>query len=204
MIAAILCTTRPLSRAALPGARTDLSIPNLITLARILSVPIVVWAIMSGQMAIAFGLFLAAGISDAVDGFLAKRFNMASELGAYLDPLADKALIVSIYVSLGIAGAIPGWLVILVVSRDIMIISAVILSWLIGSPVTVKPHPVSKLNTVAQIVFACVVLASLGFKFDPGILPDILMGCVAVLTLLSVGLYLAEWIRHIGAAGTGH
>lgn len=181
-----------------------MSLPNLITLARILSVPIVVWAIMSGQMAIAFGLFLAAGISDAVDGFLAKRFNMASELGAYLDPLADKALIVSIYVSLGIAGAIPGWLVILVVSRDIMIISAVILSWVIDRPVTVKPHPVSKLNTVAQIGFACVVLASLGFGFDAGILPNVLMGLVAVLTLLSVGLYLAEWIRHIGSAGVGH
>jgi cardiolipin synthase len=181
-----------------------LSIPNLITLARILMVPIVVWAITSGQMLIAFVLFLAAGVSDAVDGFLAKRFNMASELGAYLDPLADKALIVSIYVALGITGAIPGWLVILVVSRDIMIISAVILSWLMGNPVEVKPHPVSKLNTVAQIVFACVVLASLGFPFNAGWLVPVLMGCVAVLTLLSVGLYLAEWIRHIGSAGAGH
>ena len=185
------------------GGPSALNLPNLITVARILSVPIVVWAIMSGEMMFAFALFLAAGVSDAVDGFLAKRFNMTSELGAYLDPLADKALIVSIYVSLGIAGAIPAWLVILVVSRDIMIISAVLLSWLIDRPVTVKPHPVSKLNTVAQIGFACVVLASLGFQFNAGVLPAVLMVCVAVLTLLSVGLYLAEWIRHIGAAGTG-
>ena len=69
--------------------------------------PIVVWAIRSGEMLVAFGLFLVAGISDAVDGFIAKRFHMASELGAYLDPLADKALIVSIYVALGISGALP-------------------------------------------------------------------------------------------------
>ena len=82
-----------------------MSIPNLITLARIILVPIVVWAITSGQMLAAFALFVAAGISDAIDGFLAKRFHMASELGAYLDPLADKALIVSIYVALGITGA---------------------------------------------------------------------------------------------------
>ena len=102
-------------------------------------------------MLIAFLLFLAAGVSDAVDGFLAKRFNMASELGAYLDPLADKALIVSIYVALGIAEAIPRWLVILVVSRDIMIVGAVMLSWLVGKPVELKPLSVSKLNTVAQI-----------------------------------------------------
>ena len=75
-----------------------LSIPNLITLGRILLVPVVVWAIStSGAMWIAFVLFLAAGVSDAVDGYLAKRFNMTTELGAYLDPLADKALIVSIY-----------------------------------------------------------------------------------------------------------
>ena len=75
-----------------------MSIPNLITLARILLVPILIWAITSGEMRIAFLLFLAAGVSDAVDGFLAKRFGMATAVGAYLDPLADKVLIVSIYV----------------------------------------------------------------------------------------------------------
>ena len=77
---------------------------------------------------------------------------MTTELGAYLDPLADKVLIVSIYVALGITGAIPRWLVILVVSRDIMIVGAVMLSWLVGRPVAVKPLLVSKLNTAAQIV----------------------------------------------------
>ena len=77
-----------------------MSIPNIITLARILLVPFIVWAIASGQMEIAFAIFVVAGVSDAVDGFLAKRFNMSSELGALLDPLADKALLVSIYVAL--------------------------------------------------------------------------------------------------------
>ena len=159
--------------------------------------PVVVWAISSGQMWIAFVLFLVAGVSDAVDGFLAKRFGMTSELGAYLDPLADKALIVSIYVALGISGVIPGWLVILVVSRDIMIVGAVVLSWLIGSPVMMKPLLVSKLNTVAQIVFACVVLGSLGYNIEAKTLTLVLMGLVAVLTLLSVAAYVREWIRHM-------
>ena len=165
--------TRPsMERAPLGTARrgpsrgADLSIPNLITLGRILLVPVVVWAITAGEMRIAFVLFLAAGISDAVDGFLAKRFGMATELGAYLDPLADKAMIVSIYVALGIADAIPRWLVILVVSRDIMIVGAVILSWLVDKPMPLKPLLVSKLNTVAQIVLALLVLAALGFDFD--------------------------------------
>ncbi len=99
-------------------------------------VPVVVWAIASRQMQVAFLLFLAAGVSDAVDGFLAKRFNMASELGAHLDPLADKTLIVSIYVALGITDAIPRWIVILVVSRDILIIGGVMLAWFLGEPMT--------------------------------------------------------------------
>jgi cardiolipin synthase len=151
-------------------------------------------------MLIAFLLFLAAGVSDAVDGYLAKRFGMTSELGAFLDPLADKVLIVSIYVSLGITGAIPGWLVILVVSRDLMIVGAVMLSWLVGRPVEIKPLTVSKLNTVAQIVFAGLVLGALGLQFDPGITLPVGMAIVAVLTLLSVAFYVAEWVRHMGAA----
>ena len=111
-------------------------------------------------------LFLAAGISDGVDGS-PKRFHMASELGAYLDPLADKALIVSIYISLGIAGALPIFLVILVVSRDIMIISAFMLSWLVGKPMPVRPLAVSKANTLAQILLAILVLAEQGFGLMP-------------------------------------
>ena len=92
-----------------------MSIPNIITLGRIILVPIIVWAIASSQMEIALAIFLIAGVSDAVDGFLAKRFNMASELGALLDPLADKALLVSIYVALGIWGALPLWIEVTVV-----------------------------------------------------------------------------------------
>lgn len=190
--------------AALCPGLSGLSIPNLITLARILCVPLIVWAITAGEMMGAFILFLAAGISDAVDGFLAKRFNMASELGGYLDPLADKALIVSIYVALGITEAIPRWLVILVVSRDIMIIGAVMLTWLMGKPMRMKPHPVSKANTVAQIFLACLVLAALAFRFNAGWLLPVSIALVAVLTLLSIAFYVAEWIRHVGSNGTGH
>ncbi len=180
-----------------------LSIPNIITLGRILLVPIVVWAIASGTMWIAFVLFVGAGVSDAVDGYLAKRFNMTTELGAYLDPLADKALIVSIYLTLGINGAIPRWLVILVVSRDILIVGGIMLSWVVGSPLKIKPLLVSKLNTVAQILFACVVLGSLGFDIQADTLKLVLMGLVAALTLLSVAAYVAEWVRHVNSATAG-
>jgi cardiolipin synthase len=180
-----------------------LSIPNLITLCRILLVPVVVWAITAGEMRVAFVLFLAAGISDAVDGFLAKRFGMGTELGAFLDPLADKAMLVSIYVALGIMAVVPRWLVILVVSRDIMIVGAVMVSWLVNRPIPLKPLLVSKLNTVAQIALACVVLAALGFGFNATITIELLVALVAVLTMLSVVFYVIEWMRHVNAVESG-
>ncbi len=185
------------------GPGRILTIPNLITLARILSVPVVVWAIAVGAMKIAFMLFLLAGLSDLIDGFLAKRFNMATELGAYLDPLADKAMIVSIYVMLALVAAIPLWLVILVVSRDIMIVSAVMLSWLVNKPVALKPLFVSKLNTVAQILLALVVLASLAFAFEAQWAIQGVIVLVAVLTLASVVLYVVEWVRHMNGTKAG-
>jgi cardiolipin synthase len=158
-----------------------------------------VWSIMNGWMLAAFLLFLAAGVSDAVDGYLAKRFGMTSELGAYLDPLADKALIVSIYVTLGVSGEIPRWLVILVVSRDIMIVGAVLLAWLVGKPLPMKPLPVSKLNTAAQIVFAGIVLATLGLRFEAGWVVSAAMAAVTLLTLVSIAAYVREWVRHMGS-----
>jgi len=178
-----------------------LSIPNLITLARILLVPVVVWAIASNQMLVAFLLFAAAGVSDAVDGFLAKRFGMASQLGAFLDPLADKVLIVSIYVSLGIVDALPRWLVILVVSRDLLIVGGIIFSWIVNKPVSVKPHTVSKINTAVQLLLVGLVLAALGFGFDPGWLMSLTIALVAALTLASVAIYLREWVIHMGSNG---
>jgi cardiolipin synthase (CMP-forming) len=177
-----------------------LNLPNLITIARILLVPVVVWAIASHEMQVAFILFLLAGVSDAVDGFLAKRFHMKSELGAYLDPLADKVLIVSIYVALGITEAIPRWIVILVVSRDILIVGGIMLAVFLGKPMKVKPVLVSKLNTAAQIVFACLVLAALAFGFKAELAERVIMGIVAVLTLASIGFYVREWVVHMSAA----
>jgi cardiolipin synthase len=112
-------------------------------------------------------------------------------------------MIVSIYVALGIAEAIPRWLVILVVSRDIMIVGAIMLSWLVDKPVALKPLLVSKLNTVAQIVLALVVLGVLGFELDAQAAIVGLTALVAALTLLSIAFYVAEWVRHMNAVESG-
>jgi len=179
------------------------NLPNIITLMRIILVPVIIWAIASHQMKLAFAIFIIAGVSDAIDGFLAKRFNMVTDIGALLDPVADKALLVSIYMTLGISGNIPGWLVILVVSRDVMIVGAVIISWLLQNPIPMNPLMVSKLNTAAQVAFAALVLASLGFGFEAATFEIILMIAVAVLTSLSMVFYLIEWARHMSTTEPG-
>lgn len=174
-----------------------MTIPNLITIARLFLVPLVIVMIVNARWEAAFIVFVVAGVSDAVDGFLARRCGMASELGAWLDPLADKALIVSIYITLAIVGAIPIWLVVLVAARDIMIVAAVLLSWLLARPLTIAPFAVSKLNTAAQIAFAALALGSRAFGIDPGQAGAVGELVVAVLTLGSMAAYLAFWLRHM-------
>ncbi|MBN9445202.1 MAG: CDP-alcohol phosphatidyltransferase family protein [Bosea sp. (in: a-proteobacteria)] len=174
-----------------------MTIPNLITIARLFLVPLVIVMIVNARWEAAFIVFVVAGVSDAVDGFLARRCGMASELGAWLDPLADKALIVSIYITLAIVGAIPIWLVVLVAARDIMIVAAVLLSWLLARPLTIAPFAVSKLNTAAQIAFAALALGSRAFGVDPGQAGAVGELIVAVLTLGSMAAYLAFWLRHM-------
>ncbi|WP_186417436.1 CDP-alcohol phosphatidyltransferase family protein [Bosea sp. CS1GBMeth4] len=176
-----------------------MTLPNLITIARLILVPLVIVMIVNARWDAAFVLFVAAGVSDAIDGFIARRFDMRSELGAYLDPVADKALIVSLYITLAIVGIIPVWLVIVVVSRDLMIITAVILSWLMAKPVTIAPIVVSKLNTAAQIVFAALVLGAKSFGIEVGAAMPAAQIVVAALTLASMGAYLALWLRHMAS-----
>jgi cardiolipin synthase (CMP-forming) len=174
-----------------------MTIPNLITIGRLIIVPFVIVMIMQERWAAAFVLFAIAGISDGIDGFIARHFDMRSELGAYIDPLADKSLLVSIYVSLAVVGAIPSWLAIVVVSRDAMIVAAVLLSWVMSRPVEIRPLLISKLNTVAQIGFAAFALAANAYGIELAGLEDVVMLTVAALTVASAGAYLGGWLRHM-------
>jgi cardiolipin synthase len=174
------------------------SLPNLITLARFFLVPVAVAMIASQRWFEAFLVFVVAGISDAVDGWLAKTFDLTTELGAFLDPAADKALLISIYVALAIVQVIPAPLAILVVARDLMIIGAIVMSWLVNKPVEIRPLLISKINTTAQIGFAAFVLAAEAFHFSFHGAFEILLYVVAALTLASLAAYLWQWMRHIG------
>jgi len=173
------------------------NIPNSLTLARIVLVPLIVWLIIAHQMMAAFLLFLVAGLSDAADGFLAKRYGWHSELGAYLDPVADKALLVCIYVTLGFAGHLPVWLVIAVVSRDILIVGAVLLSWILSRPLSMQPLLISKANTFAQLVLATLVLAELGLGLGLERFVNPLIWITGALTMTSAAAYFWAWIGHM-------
>jgi cardiolipin synthase (CMP-forming) len=174
-----------------------LNIANLLTVLRFCLVPVVIVSIINREWMIALVIFVTAGVTDAVDGFIARHFDMRTELGAYLDPLADKALLVSIYITLAAIGVIPVWIAVLVVSRDVMIVGAVIVSWIMDNPVEINPLKLSKANTLAQISFAAMILSM--FAFDRQ-LPGLAQGglaVVAALTLASMAAYLATWFRHM-------
>jgi cardiolipin synthase len=182
---------------------SPLTIPNLITIMRFVLVPAVVLAMLNMRWDWAFAGFLVAGISDGVDGFIARRFNQHSKLGAYLDPMADKVLLVSVFVVMGFIGELPLWLVVTMVSRDALIICAVLLSTVMAHPVEMKPLYVSKANTAAQIVLAAVVLGelALGLHLDP--LRPALILLSGVLTVASAAAYLVAWLRHMSGYGEG-
>jgi cardiolipin synthase (CMP-forming) len=178
------------------------NIPNLLTIGRILLVPLTVWSLLQGNFLVALVSFLAAGVSDGLDGYIARRFSVQSELGASLDPLADKALLVSVYVTLTTLTLLPVWLTIIVVTRDVLIVGAVLLANFLDKPVAIRPVYISKVNTVAQILLAVAVLASLAFDQHQQTALTAASAVVAALTLWSLAVYMQLWLKHMATEGT--
>ncbi len=173
----------------------ELNLPNTITLARLLMVPFAVWLILTERYPAAFWLFISAGASDALDGYIAKRFNRRTRLGALLDPAADKLLLAGVYVTLGVAGQLPGWLVVFVVLRDVLIILGFALVHTTGAPHYFGPLYISKINTLVQITLIGFVLARLGLGIDAGMETSLLIVLTAITTALSGSSYLLRWAR---------
>ena len=174
-----------------------LTLPNIISFARLCAVPAAIWLVLHKHFPAAFTLFVLAGISDAVDGWLARRQG-GTALGAVLDPLADKTLMVGMYVTLAAIGQLPDWLAILVVFRDLVIVGGVMLLWMTSHPTQIRPLLVSKLNTALQIGLVAAVLGldSLGLALAPLRLG--LVWLVAASTLVSGGAYVVRTVRAPG------
>lgn len=168
-------------------------IPNLISSLRFLLIAPAVWYLFQGQAAISLIIFLIAGASDGLDGLLARRYGWGSRLGSILDPLADKFMMASIYISLGWLGALPVWLVATVLGRDGLIIAGALGYHFAFGRYDMEPHLLSKLNTVLQIALVVFVLMSLSVLPLPELFLQILVWVVMLSTLLSGATYFSIW-----------
>ena len=137
-----------------------MTVPNLITILRILLVPILIIYLINNRPLPSLIVFIIASSSDALDGFIAKVFHQKSNLGAYLDPLADKILLMTAYITLAILKMIPSWLVVLTISRDVIILLGVLVLYLNRYPVKINPSLLSKATTCMQIATILIVLSN--------------------------------------------
>ena len=180
-------------RGARPPVFRAAQIPNLICLLRMVLVWPIVIALINNRFVLALVLVAVAGLSDGLDGFLAKRFNWRSRLGGILDPLADKLLLVSTFVTLTFMALGPVWLALVVIVRDFVIVSGGLFYQAVVAPVEPEPSRVSKLNTGAQLFFICAVIGSRAFGLAG---TDILTvsGALVLVTSIVSGLdYVVSW-----------
>ena len=168
-------------------------IPNVISVIRILLVAPVVYYLVNQQYEMAWWLFVIAGISDGVDGFLARHFHWQTELGATLDPIGDKLLMVFSYLTLGWMAQLPAWLVALVIARDVIIVVGTLIYRRLTGDKAIEPLYISKVNTVFQILLVVVVIYSLAFQVLPAWLSMSLIYIVALTTISSGISYVYVW-----------
>ncbi len=168
-------------------------IPNILTLSRIAAAPVLILLLRVENYELAVVLFILAGITDGLDGWIAKRFNCTSQLGARLDPLADKIIIVSAYIMLVLLGNLPFWLVMLVIFRDLIIVGGYLVLSTLDGDVQMQPTMTSKTNTVAQIsLVIAVLLENTMWSFVPAV-SFLLVYVVVVLTIASGAQYVWVW-----------
>lgn len=179
-----------------------MTIPNLITAFRIILVPVFVIYLINDRLDSALVIFLICMVSDGIDGMVARLFNQKSRLGAYLDPLADKTLLVTAFVLLGVRGYLPSWLTVTAIARDVMILLGVLVFHLNRLEIRIRPSAVSKLNTCFQFITLSVVLLK-GSVLLPAAVYVALYYGTAALTIISGLHYMQYGLRAMGE-GTGN
>jgi cardiolipin synthase len=174
-------------------------LPNLLSLLRLVAAPFVAWAILAGHDTLALIAFIAAGLSDGLDGFIARHWQAMSRFGAWLDPAADKLLMLATYVALLGVAATPWWLVALVIGRDLAIASGWLLASLLALPLAFRPLAIGKLSTLLQIAYAGLMLLLLAFDIAAPLAAQAASLVTALVTLLSGGAYLLLLLRALAA-----
>jgi cardiolipin synthase (CMP-forming) len=176
-----------------------MTIPNMITTIRIILAPIFVIYIINDELITGLVILIITGLSDGIDGLIARLFNQKSKLGAYLDPLADKIILISAFVALSIRGFLPSWLTVMVISRDIMILMGVFILFLNGMKIDIRPSISSKITTCLQFLTVILVLAKdYFFTLEKYYLS--LFYLTALFTIISFLQYMHQWFRLTGDA----
>ncbi len=176
-------------------------LPNAISLMRIAMIAPILWYIVDEQYGNALILFFVAGFSDGVDGYLAKRFDWHTRIGALLDPIADKLLVGGTFVTMVLTGLIPMWMGVLVVVRDVVIVGGATLYNFLIKPVEGEPTRISKLNTALQLLFIVFVLSRAGFGW-PDQIAITIIGASVVVTIVISGIdYVWSWARRARSNG---
>jgi cardiolipin synthase len=174
-------------------------LPNAISLMRIAMIAPILMYIVDAKYGIALALFFIAGFSDGVDGFLAKRFDWHTRIGALLDPIADKLLVGGTFIALVAVGLIPVWLAVLVIVRDVVIVGGATIYNFLIKPVEGEPTRISKLNTALQLLFVVFVLSRAGFDW-PDEIAITTIGAGVVITIVISGIdYVWSWARRARA-----
>jgi cardiolipin synthase len=179
-----------------------MTIPNLITAFRIILAPVFVIYLINDRLNSALVVFLICMISDGIDGMVARLFNQKTRLGAYLDPLADKILLVTAFVLLAARGYLPSWLTVTAIARDVMILLGVLVLHLNRLEIKIRPSAVSKINTCLQFITLFMVLLK-GYVLLPSVVYDALYYITAAFTIIS-GLHYMQFGLRIMGEGTGN
>jgi cardiolipin synthase len=140
-----------------------MNLPNAITIIRILLIPLFLDKVIEGEMAFAAGVYLAAAISDGLDGFIARVWNMKTRLGTFLDPMADKLLVITSFVTLAVIKIIPIWIALAVISRDFIIVGGSLLVYLMKGELNIRPQPIGKVTTFFQFCYILIILLGSAF-----------------------------------------
>jgi len=179
------------------------NIPNVLTLARILAVPLFLSLLVEGENDAALTIYLIAGMTDAIDGMIARTWNMRTELGAHMDPLADKLLVVSSFIALGIMGLVPRPLMIVVIMRDVVILGGFLLTAaIVGKSMEMKPSLSGKLTTFTQLLSVTLVLVDLAQWLDvPTTVLNAVFIATGVASFISGSGYVLRGMRWYAASG---
>ena len=186
----------PLSLDNLVQEEGDQKDPNAITIIRILLIPLFLYKVIQGDLVFATAVYLTAAVSDGLDGFIARVWNMKTKLGTFLDPMADKLLVTTSFLTLSVIDIIPLWITLTVISRDIIIVGGSLLVYLMKGELTIRPQPIGKITTFFQ--FSYILLVLLGSAFVIPILSKLYNPMLLItggLTIVSLAVYILDGLK---------